>query len=210
VTASKLMNGLAAAVVPALLCIVAARQVYLVRAERLTPWKGGGFGMFATVESGATRVVRVSLEKRDGDRVLALPVKLPTELAPIALDLSQRPTRLAAENLAIVLARLPWLEAPELDEIYRLSAPEFAAVAVSSKIRGTPATLLRGVLEKPRAWIGGLKSSGRFGGGRPIEFDQTVVEVWQLEFDDRTRTVTPRRIVSGSERHLSPRAGAKS
>jgi hypothetical protein len=200
----------AALAAPALLCIVAARQQYLVRTERLTPWKGGGFGMFATVESGSTRVVRASLERREGDRVLSLPVKLPPELAPVALELNQRPTHAAAENLAIVLANLPWLEAPELDAIYEMSAPEFAAVAVSSKLRGKPPELLKSVLEKPRAWIGGLKSSAKLGSGRPIVFDRAVIEIWQLDFDGKRRTLTSRRIVDAGERRAPGKNGARS
>lgn len=33
---------------PLLLCAVALFQVHLVKAHGLTPWKGGGFGMFST------------------------------------------------------------------------------------------------------------------------------------------------------------------
>jgi hypothetical protein len=184
---------------PALLCVVAARQIALVRTERLTPWKGGGFGMFATVESGATRIVKIRLERRDGEKVLALPVRLPPELAPELTNLAQRPTHAAAENLAIVLSRLPWQEARELDELYRLSAPEFASLAVSSQVQGKTSPLLQRVIEAPRAWIAGLKSSAKFGEGKRVDFDYAAVEVWQLEFDKATRTLAARRIIDASE-----------
>jgi len=131
---------------PSILCIVAARQVMLVQTERLTPWKGGGFGMFSTVESGSTRIFRVRLEKREGDQVMSLPVKLPPELAPLVRDLTQRPTEKSAENLAIVLSNLTWFEAPELDDVYRLSAAEFAAIVVSAQVSGQRTPVLERVL----------------------------------------------------------------
>lgn len=45
----------------AALLAVAGHQVVRVHADDLTPWKGGGFGMFSTVDSGGGRVLEVSL-----------------------------------------------------------------------------------------------------------------------------------------------------
>jgi hypothetical protein len=42
-----------------LLIAVAVTQVVLVRAADLSPWKGGGFGMFATTDGTAFRYVRL-------------------------------------------------------------------------------------------------------------------------------------------------------
>ncbi len=48
---------------PALLLIVVALvQVVLARTAALSPWKGGGFGMFATTDGTAFRYVRVFVE----------------------------------------------------------------------------------------------------------------------------------------------------
>ena len=48
------------AVLPvSLLVVVACAQVTLVRTAGLTPWKGGGFGMFSTTDGGGRRYVRV-------------------------------------------------------------------------------------------------------------------------------------------------------
>ncbi len=202
-----LLNRALAFVAPALLCIVAVRQIVLVHTEQLTPWKGGGFGMFATIESGATRVVRVRLEKHMADRLLVLPVKLPPELGPIITDLAQRPTHAAAENLAIVLSNLTWTEAAELDELYRLSAPQFAALALASRVdsSGKAPPLLQRVLETPRAWVAEFKSSAKFGPGKKVDFDYAVVEVWQLEFDRKTRTLKPRQLIDAAENRAARR-----
>lgn len=48
---------------PAILAMVAvaATQVAMVHRIGLTPWKGGGFGMFSTVDGGGNRAVSVTL-----------------------------------------------------------------------------------------------------------------------------------------------------
>ncbi|MFN2420397.1 MAG: hypothetical protein ABR527_03315 [Gemmatimonadota bacterium] len=51
----------------ALLCLVAVVQVYLTRTQFLTPWKGGGFGMFSTTDF-TTRVIRVWITTPEGTR----------------------------------------------------------------------------------------------------------------------------------------------
>ena len=43
---------------PVCLCAVAALHLYRVSACRQTPWKGGGFGMFSTVDSEDSRFLR--------------------------------------------------------------------------------------------------------------------------------------------------------
>ena len=131
---------------------------------------------------------------------MSLPIKLPPELAPLVRDLTQRPTQKSAENLAIVLSNLTWLEAPELDDVYRLPAAEFAAVAVSAQVSGQRTPVLKRVLQTPRAWIGGFKSSEKFGKGRPVSFDYAVVEIWQLEFDRSTRKLKSRQIIDAAQR----------
>jgi hypothetical protein len=42
-----------------LLTVVACAQVTLATTAGLTPWKGGGFGMFSTTDDGGRRYVRV-------------------------------------------------------------------------------------------------------------------------------------------------------
>ena len=42
-----------------LLIVVACVQIYLARNANLTPWKGGGFGMFSTTDGNANRYLRI-------------------------------------------------------------------------------------------------------------------------------------------------------
>lgn len=63
--------------IPALLLsIVAIAQVRLTRTELLTPWKGGGFGMFSTTDDGVTRRVGIRVSGSDGEREIAIPPPL--------------------------------------------------------------------------------------------------------------------------------------
>ena len=45
-----------------LLLIVALSQILLTRVADLSPWKGGGFGMFATTDGTAFRYVRIFVD----------------------------------------------------------------------------------------------------------------------------------------------------
>jgi hypothetical protein len=64
---------LVACIPSALLCVVALHHAYRVSQEGLTPWKGGGFGMFSTVDSQAERFVRLSVTTEAGE-TLAVPI----------------------------------------------------------------------------------------------------------------------------------------
>jgi hypothetical protein len=46
----------------ALLVVVAITQVLLAKTANLSPWKGGGFGMFATTDGTASRYVRLFVD----------------------------------------------------------------------------------------------------------------------------------------------------
>lgn len=151
--------------------------------------------MFSSIASGATRRALVRLEKKEEGNTLSLPVMVPRELSPLLADLAQRPNRVSAANLALVLSHASWRESPKLDEVYRMTSTEFAEMALEGRRTGTKPPLLKTALEVPRAWITGFPSTARFGEGRDLPFDRAAIEVWQLEFDSAQRTVTPRKIV---------------
>jgi hypothetical protein len=96
-----------AAVPPALLAVVACVQVGLARLTPLTPWKGGGFGMFATIDGAANRRTEILVTGPDRSQALEVPPSLeeaaasceafPTErcLAALARRLADRERRQA-------------------------------------------------------------------------------------------------------------------
>ena len=71
--------------VPVILLIaVAVSQIVLVRAFGLTPWKGGGFGMFATLDHAAFRRVDIVVDAPDRSEALEVPPSLETDAARAA------------------------------------------------------------------------------------------------------------------------------
>ena len=67
----------AAEVVPAaLLVAVACGQLALARTANLTPWKGGGFGMFSTLDHGAFRRLTVVVDAPHRSETLEMPASL--------------------------------------------------------------------------------------------------------------------------------------
>lgn len=54
--------------VPGLVLAIALVQSTLVLTQELSPWKGGGFGMFSTVDSPSMRFVVASGKDESGDR----------------------------------------------------------------------------------------------------------------------------------------------
>ena len=68
---------------PLLLALVAAGQIALARRAGLSPWKGGGFGMFSTLDARPFRYVRVFVEAPERSEELRVPAPL-EELAAAA------------------------------------------------------------------------------------------------------------------------------
>jgi hypothetical protein len=65
-----------ALIAPALLVALALAQITGWLAFSLSPWKGGGFGMFATNDHGSFRSVRVVERGATGERPVSVPESL--------------------------------------------------------------------------------------------------------------------------------------
>lgn len=50
-----------------ILIVVAVVQLYLAHTANLTPWKGGGFGMFAAIDSPTMRVIWAEALTKEGE-----------------------------------------------------------------------------------------------------------------------------------------------
>src|SRR5687768_8275436 len=93
-----------AAIAPLCLCVVAGLQVSRVWCCNQTPWKGGGFGMFSTVDAESARFLRCYLVTDLGE----LPLPVPDELDKREAELRAAPTIAAAKDLASRLASRRW------------------------------------------------------------------------------------------------------
>lgn len=95
---------------PILLCVVAATQVYLTRTHHLSPWKGGGFGMFST-NDGESRRVEVWLEGPQGNRRL----EMASDLS--ASRVAAYPSEGRLRDLARRVAKSPTGSGPGVDRV---------------------------------------------------------------------------------------------
>ena len=70
------------AALPALLlAIVATVQIVLTQVTMLSPWKGGGFGMFATLDGRPFRYARMFVSAPERSEELAVPPSLEEQVA---------------------------------------------------------------------------------------------------------------------------------
>ena len=83
-----------------LLLLVAALQIYLARTANLTPWKGGGFGMFSTTDGSLHRYVRVYVSARERSEELLLK----GELRRLAARVQAFPAELLLKSLGREIA----------------------------------------------------------------------------------------------------------
>jgi hypothetical protein len=90
---------------PVLLSTLACIQLFLGLNFELTPWKGGGFGMFSTVDSPGARSMRVYLETDDGE----LPTKVPSWLRDRWRYARSFPTDFRIRALADEMAAATWV-----------------------------------------------------------------------------------------------------
>jgi hypothetical protein len=83
-----------------LLAVVAICQIVLSKAADLTPWKGGGFGMFATLDHNAYRRLDVVVEGTERSEALEIPPSLEADAARAAAFPVQWMLRSLAEGVA--------------------------------------------------------------------------------------------------------------
>jgi hypothetical protein len=86
---------------PAILLAIAGLQLYQVRVNELAPWKGGGFGMFSTVDGPRRRIVRAYLVDDEGDE---MPLRVPKRLERLSWEVRSIPTPDRVSNLAQEIA----------------------------------------------------------------------------------------------------------
>jgi len=88
-----------ALVAPLLLAALALAQIAGFAGYGLSPWKGGGFGMFSTTDHGGLRSVRVFELTASGERRVALP----QALERLQRHVREAPRQASLERLAAEL-----------------------------------------------------------------------------------------------------------
>jgi hypothetical protein len=98
---------------PLLLAAVASSQIALARRADLSPWSGGGFGMFASTDSASRRHLHAWAIRPGSRRELDVPEALHDELRrALALPSEARLRAFAARLAEIEAAEAPAYEGP--------------------------------------------------------------------------------------------------
>lgn len=88
------------AAVPALILLaVATVQISLAKGGLLSPWKGGGFGMFASLDGGSNRNLKVLASAEGRTRQLEIPASLELEARKAELHPTDRRLDALAKRL---------------------------------------------------------------------------------------------------------------
>ena len=74
-----------AALPAVVLAVVATAQIVLTQVTMLSPWKGGGFGMFATLDGRPFRYVRMFVRAPERSEELAVPASLEELVASVEI-----------------------------------------------------------------------------------------------------------------------------
>jgi hypothetical protein len=120
---------------PVLLSLIAITQTGESTIGTLTRWKGGGFGMFSTMDSVDARFIKAYVLSDNGE----MPVSIPIDFSSDELQIQTWPRQSALRNLALDLSKLSWLAAPTtrpnlLSEAARSQFPDLSDPANRPKV----------------------------------------------------------------------------
>ncbi len=196
--------------VPAVMATVALIQKSASRKFSLSPWKGGGFGMFSTVDSPAARFLRIYLVTSQGKTQ----VNLPSWLENLVTEVRTIPTKTRVLNLTRELAQSQWfrytsaiLQPSTLNASERGSSSDYLSDVVLEtpnfinrrseielQIKRLTYLLPPEILEKGKS----LPSGAEF-----VTVQEVQVEVWQYMFDHEQSQINAHKILSSNVKRLS-------
>jgi hypothetical protein len=117
---------------PALLVVVACGQVMLAHTARLSPWKGGGFGMFSSLDARPFRYVRIFVQAPERSEELAVPPSLERLAASVEIFPGDRQFERLARG---VVAREQRRQRPVADVRLELWRVDFAPGSLEPRDR---------------------------------------------------------------------------
>jgi hypothetical protein len=116
----------------ALLVVVAGGQLVLAHTAMLSPWKGGGFGMFSSLDGRPFRYVRIFVDAPERSEELAVPPSLEDRAASAEIVPGDRQLEQLARG---VVARERRRRRPVADVRVELWRVEFAPRSLAPRDR---------------------------------------------------------------------------
>lgn len=178
---------------PICLCLVAALHIYRVITAGQTPWKGGSFGMFSTIDSEHSRFVRAYVLTSKG----LVPIQIPSELEKKVAELRAAPNQEQLQRLAEKLAQRSWVDPDvarrQLKE--QLQDRNSDAPLTGEQLRAMrnappPTTLVSQHPPTP------LVAADRNETAASISYTDIQVEVWKLVMPSGTTQLEPHLLLT--------------
>jgi len=174
-------------IAPVLLCVIATNQIYRVHKSGQSPWKGGGFGMFTSVDSPQTRFVKCYAMTDDGE--YQLPV--PNSIQRFAVLARIVPTKQNLELLGRAFLKVTWASSAYFDRVREqilerivvqdIQDPDALGDAASPT---NSAVVTEGVSIGSRHSIRALKPGSQLPKAHElVTLNSVRVEVWRYTFD---------------------------
>ena len=193
-----------AALAPLCLLLVAGLHAARVWTARQTPWKGGGFGMFSTIDSEGNRFLRAYLITGSGE----LPLPLPAALDKPAAEQRAAPSVVGLKSIARRLAAQDWRwtddrQRRQAQAISQRDGLEISAAALRCPSSVTAAPLSAGQshalepLPRSEPSLSLPLGAGRGEGlSEAIPFTAVRLECWRGRFDAATDLLSAERLLS--------------
>lgn len=181
--ASEMRERLAPYAPATALTVVALLQIYASTVGPLSAWKGGGFGMFSTIDSPGSRFLRAYLHT-EGHAVI---VRVPASLLGLEREIRTLPLRRRLQDLANQMGNGIWVSTsviPPGDRYRQLwRRYEEGQKGASREDKAAEAAI---EAQNVRWVYRMLDGRDRDDAGDPVRVDRLDLEVWQIRFD-RTR-----------------------
>lgn len=161
-----------------LLVAVAAGQVLVAHFSPLTPWKGGGFGMFSTFDSPQTRSLRVSVLTDSGWAPVAFASAVDSRRLYAAISM---PTKIRLQQICASVADAHWTDQPPVPR---------AGTERTLRENDDALSLSVGALRR-------LRPRGPFATQVETRLYRVRTEVWTTTYDRQSRHL--RRVLITSE-----------
>jgi hypothetical protein len=183
------------AIAPLCLCLVAALHLTRVMWSNQTPWKGGGFGMFSTVDSESARFLRAYLVLPGGE----VPLPIPEALAKREAEIRAAPNRTALNEMARRLAgqRWRWRDSRQERQAEIIAAAKGEAITAAMLDR--PVNKSVDATSRPTAGSEHVLEPVGHDDADPnaLAFTAVRVECWRYRFDKRSGELRAEKMLDG-------------
>ena len=170
---------------PLLLCAVACLQIYVALTKTLSPWKGGGFGMFSTVDSPDARFLRIYLINGSDETAVILPDSLKT----LGREAQTIPSEALLSELGQRMAQARWAPYRLTDPVRQYQNAQTPTTGESLSGLALPddhntvKTLPDGQIVFPKLLRMEEKGAPRIKPEEAVAFQKVRVEIWKYTLD---------------------------